>query len=175
MEYPATNSNTWIENLAAEIAAAQKQFEKALTIYRDGMRRFPESRALFSGYANTLYDAGQTSAALEAVNERLKAVQDDPQLHDLAAKGYEKQNKRLAQHRAIGEAYFRRGNLLGAIEQYTLAAKAKDGDLYELSSAESRLRELKVAYRNRALLPGEKRNTPGDRPDDAKEDRTIDK
>ena len=61
-----------------------------------------------------------------------------------------------ALNRAIGEAYFRRGNLLGAVEQLQLAVKAKDGDFYEFSSAESRLREMRVAFRTRPLMPGEK-------------------
>ena len=83
----------------------------------------------------------------------------------MAAKGYEKKNKKLAQHRAIGEAYFRRGNLIGAVEQLQLAVKAKDGDFYEASSAESRLREMRVAFRNRPLMPGEK-SEKRDREDD---------
>ena len=99
------------------------------------------------------------------VNERLKNIQDDARLFELAAKGYEKKNKKLAQHRAIGEAYFRRGNLIGAVEQLRIAVKAKDGDFYESSSAESRLREMRVAFRNRPLMPGEK-SEKRDRDDD---------
>jgi hypothetical protein len=64
----------------------------------------------------------------------------------------------LAEHKAIGEAYYRRGNLMGAIQQFEIAVKAKDGDFYESSGAESRLRELKLEFRNRPLLPGEKRD-----------------
>lgn len=146
----------WIENLAAEIKAGQRQWTDALKLYGAAMQTFPQHRALFYGSVEALYESGQTDAALLQVNERLKNIQDDPRLFELAAKGYEKNNKKLAQHRAIGEAYFRRGNLIGAVEQLQIAVKAKDGDFYESSSAEARLREMRVAFRNRPLMPGEK-------------------
>ena len=112
-----------------------------------------------------MYESGQTDAALAQLNERLNSIQDDARLFELAAKGYEKKNKKLAQHRAIGEAYFRRGNLIGAVEHLQIAVKAKDGDFYESSSAEARLREMRVAFRNRPLMPGEK-SEKRDREDD---------
>ena len=155
----------WVENLAAEIKAGQRQWPEALRLYRAAMQAFPNHRALFYGSVEALYESGQTDAALAQVNERLKTIQDDAKLFELAAKGFEKKNKKLAQHRAIGEAYFRRGNLLGAVEQLQIAVKAKDGDFYETSSAEARLREMRVAFRNRPLMPGEK-SEKRDREDD---------
>ena len=48
---------------------------------------------------------------------------------------------------------------MGVLDGVALVAvKARDGDFYESSSAESRLRELKSLYKNRVLLPGEKRD-----------------
>ena len=158
-------ANPWIENLAAEIKVGQRQWADSLKLYRAAMLAFPQHRALFYGTVEALYESGQTDAALAEVNERLKNIQDDPRLFELAAKGFEKKNKKLAQHRAVGEAYFRRGNLLGAVEQMQLAVKAKDGDFYESSSAEARLREMRVAFRNRPLMPGEK-SEKRDRDDD---------
>ncbi|MCY7389906.1 MAG: M48 family metalloprotease [Burkholderiales bacterium] len=160
--------NPWVEGLAAEIKAGQRKWAESLQIYRAAMLAFPQHRASFYGSVEVLYESGQTDAALAQLNERLKSIQDDPRLFELAAKGYEKQNKKLAQHRAIGEAYFRRGNLIGAVEQLQIAVKAKDGDFYEASSAESRLREMRVAFRNRPLMPGEnseKRGRDDDRED----------
>ena len=155
----------WIENLAAEIKAGQHQWAESLRLYRAAMQAFPQHRALLYGNVEALYESGQTDTALTQVNERLKNIQDDAVLFELAAKGYEKKNKKLAQHRAIGEAYFRRGNLIGAVEQLQIAVKAKDGDFYEISSAEARLREMRVAFRNRPLMPGEK-SEKRDRDDD---------
>ena len=147
----------WLENLAAEIQAGKRNWPEALRLYKAGMQAFPDHRALLYGYVDTLYEAGQTDLALTQLSEQLKTIQDDPRLYELAAKGYERKNKKLAQHRAIGEAYFHKGNLMGAVEQLEIAVKAKDGDFYEISGTEARLREFRTAYKNRALMPGEKR------------------
>jgi predicted Zn-dependent protease len=48
----------------------------------------------------------------------------------------------LLQHRAQAEAYVLRGNLPAAIEQLQLAQRAGDGDFYQKSSVEARLKEL---------------------------------
>ncbi len=160
------NGNTghaWIEHLAARIKSAQKKWDESLAIYAAAMKKFPGERALSYDHIETLFESGQVDAGLAAANEKLKFVTDDPTYYELAAKGYERKNKRLAQHRAIGESYFRRGHLRAAIDQYEIAAKAKDGDFYDSSGVESRLRELKEQYRTRALMPGEKRDTPLDR------------
>jgi beta-barrel assembly-enhancing protease len=153
-----TGGHPWIENLAAQIKNGERKFDDALAIYKTAMKNFPGNRALSYGYIETLYEAGQIDAALLAANEQIKNSVDDPRFYELAAKGYERKGKRLAEHKAIGEAYYRRGNLMGAIQQFEIAVKAKDGDFYESSGAESRLRELKLEFRNRPLLPGEKRD-----------------
>jgi predicted Zn-dependent protease len=48
----------------------------------------------------------------------------------------------LLQHRAQAEAYVLRGNLPAAIEQLQLAQRAGDGDFFQKSSVEARLKEL---------------------------------
>ncbi len=156
----------WIENLVAEIYLGQGRFDAAIATYQEGTKRFSDSRPLALGLLEAYFAAGQTSTALKLASERLKTIQDDPKLYEIAAKCHEKMGKKLAQHRAIAEAYYRRGNLVGAIEQLEIALKSKDGDFYESSSAESRLRELKTEFKNRPLMPGEKRDRPerDDRP-----------
>jgi predicted Zn-dependent protease len=156
-------ANPWIDNLHCDIVAAQRRWDDALTCYKSAMAVHRDTRALFYGYIKTHYESGRVDAALSAIDERLKRTSDDPKVFELAAMGYERKNRRLAQHRALAEAYFRRDNLVGAVDQMELAVKAKDGDFYEISSAESRLRELKQAFRTRPLMPGEKRDTQRDK------------
>ena len=134
----------WVERLAAEINSDQKKYTEALAIYRTALKAFPNRRALFYGQIETLYETGQADVALSAVTERLRNVQDDPKLYDLQARGYALKGKKLAQHRASAESYYRRGNANAAVDQLELAVKAKDGDFYEQSGAEARLRELKA-------------------------------
>jgi beta-barrel assembly-enhancing protease len=150
----------WVESLYADIQLGQKRFDQAVVTLREAAKRFPDSRALALGLIEAYFQAGQIDTALSIANERIKRIQDDAKLYELAAKCYEAKGKKLAQHRAIGEAYYRRGNLVGAVEQLEIALRAKDGDFYESSSTEARLREIKAEYKNRALLPGEKRDRP---------------
>ncbi len=160
----------WVDSLACEVAASRRDWTNALSCYKTALLRFPNSRTLAYGQIMTYYESGDTDAGLNAANERIKRNPDDAQLHELAARGFERKNRRLAQHRALAEAYYRRDNLIGAVDQMELAVKAKDGDFYEVSSAESRLREMKLAFRNRPLMPGEKRDTPRDK-DEEENDR----
>ena len=51
---------------------------------------------------------------------------------------------RLKQHEHQGEYYAWAGNLPLAIDQLELAAKAGDGDFYQMSVVESRLRKLRA-------------------------------
>ena len=51
---------------------------------------------------------------------------------------------RLAQHRSLGELYAIQGNYAAAAEQLTLAQAAKDGDFFEHSAVDSRLREVRA-------------------------------
>jgi predicted Zn-dependent protease len=46
-------------------------------------------------------------------------------------------------HRHQAEYYAWQGNLKGAIDQLEIAAKAKDGDFYQLSVVDTRLRALR--------------------------------
>ena len=47
-------------------------------------------------------------------------------------------------HRAQAEAFLLRGNVPAAIDQLQIAVRSGDGDFYELSAAEARLRELRA-------------------------------
>jgi predicted Zn-dependent protease len=64
-------------------------------------------------------------------------------MYGLQAKTYAMLGKRLSQHRAQAESYALQGQLLAAIEQLQLAQKAGDGDFFENSQVDARLRELK--------------------------------
>ena len=48
----------------------------------------------------------------------------------------------MLQHRAQAEAYIRQGNIHAAISQLETALQSKDGDFYETSGVEARLKEL---------------------------------
>jgi predicted Zn-dependent protease len=61
----------------------------------------------------------------------------------LQAQAYAALGKGVPQHRALAEAYVLQGNLPEAIVQLQIALKTRDGDFYQLSMAEARLRQLR--------------------------------
>jgi len=131
-----------IDALAAQTQVAGGELEKGLATYRDALRSNPGRRALVYGYADTLINAKRAGEALEFLSTRLETRTQDPRLYQLQARGYAATGKRLQQHRALAEAYALRGNLPAAIEQLQIAQKAGDGDFYQQSSVEARLKEL---------------------------------
>ncbi len=139
----STGSHAMVQTLGCRIRSAADETDAALGCYRDTLRNFPDHRAATYEYVELLLKSGQPDPALKVVNSRLSSASEDAKLYLLQAQAYAMQGKRLAQHRATGEAYVRMGNLTGAVEQMGIAVKSADGDFYQLSSTESRLRELK--------------------------------
>ena len=132
------------ELLAAQLLADRGRLDEALQLYRDGLRVHPRHRGLTYGYYTLLLESGRVQEALDGLEERLRTTQGDARLYELQARAYERAGQRTARHRSQAEAYYRRGNLAAAVEQLELAVKARSGDFYEQSSAESRLRELRA-------------------------------
>ena len=134
--------------LAAELQAEQGKLDAALETYATALRAHPGNRTLTYGYLNRLLDAGRPKEVLADLNERLRSVQDDARLYEIQARAYAATSQRVAQHRAQAEAYYRKGNLAAAVDQLEIAVKDRGSDFYQLSSAESRLRELRSMLEN---------------------------
>ena len=132
-----------VETLSCELIQASAGAQSAVACYRDALRTYPSYRALTYAHANALIQAGQPAVALKQVEERLQLITDDYRLYLLQARCYAALNKPLAQSRAQAEAYVRMGNVSAAVEQLQIGLKSGDGDFYQLSSAESRMRELR--------------------------------
>src|SRR5690349_11684469 len=138
-----TSASPIVETLACEVAQASGGPAAGLACFRNASKIYPSYRTIVYGQADALLLAGQPDGALKVVEERLQSITDDYRLYLLQARCYAALNKRLAQHRAQAEAYVRMGNITGAVEQLQLGLKSGDGDFYQLSSAESRMRELR--------------------------------
>ena len=132
-----------IDTLTARVYRAAGDNAAALQIYRDALRNFPGYRALIYDYADALLRNRQPEEALKLIESRLQNASSDHQLYLLQAQCYAALNKRLQQHRALAESYYRRGNISSAIEQLVLAQKSADGDFYQQSSVDARLRQLR--------------------------------
>jgi predicted Zn-dependent protease len=145
-----------IAGLAAEIKASAGDLPGAQAIYREALQRFPQAKSLVYGFAESLYAGRQYGEALPFLESQLQFDFADYRLYGLQAKTYAALGKRLQQHRAQAEFYMLRGQLGEAVEQLRFAQQDSDGNFYEQSAVDARLRELRKLQVEEAK---EKRNS----------------
>ncbi|WP_228488009.1 M48 family metalloprotease [Rhodocyclus gracilis] len=138
-----TTGSPLIYGLAGEIRAAAGDLPGALAAYRDGLQRYPAAHSLIYACAETQFLLRQYDAALRFIDQELQRYPSDFKLYELQAKNYAGQDKRLQQHRSLAEFYALQGQLGQAIEQLLIAQRAGDGNFYEQSVVDARLRELR--------------------------------
>lgn len=132
-----------IETLAAQLRLKQGDAAGAVKILRAAQPRYPQERAIAYGVVESLLEARLPQEAIKATEDDLASYPSDAKMHALQARTYSLLGKRLQQHRAQAEAYALLGQVPAAVEQMELAQKAGDGNFYEQSQVDSRLRELK--------------------------------
>ena len=115
----------------------------ALICHRDVAQAFPSHRAAVYEFAEALLRHRNPSEALKAIEARLAIASSDFRLYQYQTRAFAMLNRRLAHHRAQAEAHVLNGSTGAAIEQLQLALKAGDGDYYQLSATEARLRQLR--------------------------------
>jgi len=135
-----------IETLAARVKQGLGQQEAAARLLGEARKRYPYSRALLYTHVGVLHDAGRNQDALAALDEPMRSHPKDAALRQLQAKCYASLGKRLLQHQAQAEVYVLQGSLPAAIEQLQLARSAGDGDFYQLSVVDARLKELRAQH-----------------------------
>jgi predicted Zn-dependent protease len=135
-----------IEVLAVRVQQATGDTAGALVTLRQALQRFPDWLPLVYDNADALRQAGRQAEALAALAEPLRQNPRDLRLRALQAQLYAGLGKRLLQHQAQAELYVLRGSLPSALEQLQLAQSAGDGNFYELSVVEARLKELRALH-----------------------------
>ena len=142
------------DTLTAEILVKKGDVPGAVKVLRSGRSQYSGELSIVLLLVQTYLDANRFQEALDLLAEEQQSRTTDPRFYLLQAKAYAGQGKTFKQHRALAEAYSLQGLTHGAIEQLQYAQKATDGDFYEQSQVDARLREL------RAKLDSEK---PGQR------------
>ena len=141
------NANSpMIESVAANLRREQGDLEGALSILQKAQLLYPQARTLAYMRAEILQQAQRLPEALAVTREDLLNYPSDDRMHALQARIYAALGLQVSQYRAQAEAYALQGQLLMAIEQLHLAQKSKDGDYFEQSQVDARLRELKQRY-----------------------------
>jgi predicted Zn-dependent protease len=139
-------SSPMVELLDARIKQAAGDGDGARTVLARAKQRYPYSRAVTYAHVAALQSGGRNDAALAALGESLRLHPRDARLYALQAQTYAALGKRALQHQAQGEAYALQGSLPAAIEQLQLARSAGDGDFYQLSMVDARLKELRALH-----------------------------
>ena len=148
-----------IEAIAGQILMQSGQLKAAIARYEAALARYPGKMQLVYDYPEALLKDQQPGKAAAYLAEQLQRFPSDGPLHQLAARAYATLGKQLLEHQHQAEFYAWQGNLKGAVFQLELAVKAGDGDFYQLSVAESRLRAVR-----QELTDQEKLAASGGRP-----------
>ncbi len=140
----ANGSEPSFELLAGQILADQGKGNEALDVWKAALKNFPGYRALAYAYLDGLLQAGRPKDVIADLEDRIRSRPEDWRLYELRARAFEAVGRPIGQHRAQAESYYRRYNLPAAVDQLEIAVKqTRNSDFYEMSIAESRLRELR--------------------------------
>jgi predicted Zn-dependent protease len=121
---------------SGDLDVAHKRIEAALT-------RYPNKLQLISDYSEVLLRQGRPADAAKFLEAELTRFPTNGPLHGIAARAYGELGQKTQEHRHQAELYAWQGDLKGAITQLELAIKANDGDFYQYSVVETRLRTLR--------------------------------
>jgi predicted Zn-dependent protease len=135
-----------IEMLAARVKLARSDTAGATALLEQARAKYPYSRPVFYAYVEALQQAGRNEEAAARLTESLRQRPRDLKLHSLLARTYASLGKRLLQHQEQAEVYALQGSLPAAIEQLQLARTAGDGDFYQLSVVDARLKDLRAQH-----------------------------
>jgi predicted Zn-dependent protease len=132
-----------IDAIAGHVYLDSGDAATAVKLFEAGLVKYPNKMQLVYDYPEALLKAGRAADAAAFCERQLARFTNDGPLHLIAARAYAALGKRLMQHRHQGEYYAWQGNLRGAVDQLELAAKAADGDFYQASVVDARLRVLR--------------------------------
>jgi predicted Zn-dependent protease len=141
-----------IEAMAGNVLMAAQEYPAAVARFEAALERYPNKMQLVHDYPDALIKAGRAADAAAFLERELVRFPGEGSLHETAARAYAAQDKRLKQHQHQGEYYAWIGNLPLAIEQFRLALKSGDGDFYQMSVVETRLRALQQEFSEQQKL-----------------------
>ncbi len=132
-----------IEAIAGHVFMEAGDLDVAIARFGAALTRYPNKMQLVYDYPEALLKAKRPGEAAAFVDRELARFPEDGRLHLIAAQAYAELGKKMQEHRHQGEYYAWQGNLKAAVFQLELASKAGDGDFYQASVVETRLRTLR--------------------------------
>jgi len=134
--------NPMIDQLNIEILLKKGDINNAYIAIQKAITTYPTYRAFVYQLANYYIETRSIKEAIKFLQSYVLVFRTDPELYRLLAKAYSLNGKQLLQYESLAEAFYYKYNLQEAITQMDMAVRAEDGDFYEKSRVESRLKQL---------------------------------
>jgi len=131
-----------IDLLNIEILLKKGDSNIAFSAIKKSLTKYPNYRAFVYKLANYYIDRRLIKEAIKLLQSYVLIFRTDPELYKLLAKAYSLNGKQLLQYESLAEAFYYKYNLSEAIAQMDMAVRAKDGNFYEKSRVEARLKQL---------------------------------
>jgi len=128
----------WAESLIAD-----GQNEKALSVYKDARRLFPNNEPLLESHARSLLDIGKVEEALDILERLVQLPGTQARHHRLMARAHSQLNNQGESHYHMAGFHLVQGNVYGGLTQMQLAyahpiLDAKAEERYERRMAQLR-------------------------------------
>ena len=134
--------NPMIDKLNIEILLKKGDINSAYLTIKKALTRYPNYRAFVYELANYYIEIKSIKEAIKLLQSYVLVFKTDPELYKLLAKAYSLNGKQLLQYESLAEAFYYKYNLGEAIVQMDMAVRARDGNFYEKSRVEARLKQL---------------------------------
>ena len=132
-----------VEAMAGHVLMESGDLDGAIARFKAALVRYPNKMQLVYDYPDALLKAKRPKEAIDFLDQQLQRFPDNGPLHRMAAQAYADMGKRMQQHFHQAEFYAWQGDLRGAVYQLEQASKAGDGDFYQASVVEARLRTMR--------------------------------
>jgi len=134
--------NPMIDQLEIKILIKKRDINAAYKSIKKALKKYPNYRAFVYELANYLIETKSEKEAIKFLQSYVRIYKTDSELYKLLAKAYSLNGKKLLQYESLAESFYYRYNLQEAIVQMDMAVRASDGNFYEKSRVESRLKQM---------------------------------
>ena len=134
--------NPMVEQLRVEILLKRGELNSAHQVLSRALTKYPNHRIFIYGLANYFIERKLATEAIKFLRSYVLVFRNDSNLYELLAKAYSLKGMQLLQYESLAESFYYKYNLLEAIAQMDMAARAPDGDFYQKSRVEARLKQL---------------------------------
>ena len=134
--------NPMVDQLRVEILLKRGDLNSAYQVLSRSIKKYPKHRIFIYGLANYFIEKKLATEAIKFLRSYVLVFRNDSNLYELLAKAYSLKGMRLLQYESLAESFYYKYNLQEAIAQMDMAVRAADGDFYQKSRVEARLKQL---------------------------------